>query len=284
MFDKSGLKQEGETMAIITISRQTGSLGDEVARAAAEALEYEYIEKIQISEILAKLGFSPSDMDKFDEKKPSVWQSLIMHKELFTHYIRAVVYELASRNNVVIVGRGGQAILKDVPGTLHVRIIAPYATRVKRSMEQKGYEEKHIERLVRQGDRDSSGYLSTYFDMDWDDSALYDLVINTRVMDLNKSVELITCAVDNTELEEGKDVRELLYDQALNHRAKATLLKVTGGTEWADLEVENGIATLSGLVRSPDVKNDCEKALLGIEDITIVNNHLGVRSANKSVF
>ena len=271
-------------MAIITISRQLGSLGDEIARAAAEALGYEYIEKTQISEVLSKLGFSPSDMDKFDEKKPSVWQSLIMHKELFTHYIRAVVYELASKNNVVIVGRGGQAILKDVPGTLHVRIIAPYPTRVNRSMEEEGYEEKHIERLVRQGDRDSSGYLSTYFDMNWDDCALYDLIINTRIMDLRKSVELITCAADNIVLEESNQMSEMLYDLALNHRAKATLLHITGGTEWADLEVENGIATLSGLVRSPDIKNDCEKALLDIEDITAVNNHLGVRTANKSVF
>ena len=271
-------------MAIVTISRQIGSLGDEVARAAAEALDYEYIEKVQISKVLSKLGFSSSDMDKFDEKKPSVWQSLIMHKELFIHYIRAVVCELASKNNVVIVGRGGQAILKDVPGTLHVRIIAPYATRVNRSMVEEGYEEKDIERLVRQTDRDSSGYLSTYFDMDWDDSALYDIVINTRVMDLKKSVELITCAVDNSLLEDSNHARELLSDLALNHRAKATLLKITGGTEWADLEVENGIATLSGLVRSSELKNDCEKALLDIEDITSVNNNLGVRSANKSVF
>jgi len=271
-------------MPIITISRQIGSLGDEIAKATAEALEYQFIEKNKISEVLSKLGFSASDMDKFDEKKPSVWQSLIMHKELYTHYIRAVVYELASKNNVVIVGRGGQVILKDIPGTLHVRIIAPYATRVNRSMEQKGYEEKHIKRLVRQVDRDSSGYLSTYFDMNWDDCTLYDLVINTRIMNLKKSVELITCAVDNALLEESNQVHELLYDLALNNRAKAALLNVTGGTEWADLEIENGIVTLSGLVRSSEVKNECENALIDIEGIKSVNNHLGVRSSNKSVF
>ena len=271
-------------MAIITISRQFGSLGDEIAKATAQALEYDYIGKTQISKAFSKLGFSPSYMDKFDEKKPSVWQTLMMHKELFAIYIRAVLYELAAQKNVVIVGRGGQAILKDIPGTLHVRIIAPYAIRVNRSMEQSGYEAKHAQRLVRQSDRDSSGYLSTYFDTDWDESTQYDLIINTRAMNLNKSVELIICAVDSVMPEKSNHVSELLSDLALNYRAKAILMKVTGGTEWADLEVDEGVASLSGLVSSPAVKNDCEKALLNIEGIKSVNNNLGVQSDNKNVF
>ena len=93
-------------MAIITISRQTGSLGDEIAQAVAEKLGYEYIEKSQISKVLSGLGFSLTDIDKYDEKKPSIWQSLTMQKELLTSLFRAAAYELASRDNVVIVGRG----------------------------------------------------------------------------------------------------------------------------------------------------------------------------------
>ena len=271
-------------MAIITISRQFGSLGDEIAKATAQALEYDYIGKTQISKAFSKLGFSPSDIDKIDEKKPSVWQTIIMHKELFELYIRAVVYEFATQKNVVIVGRGGQVILKDIPGTLHVRIVAPYAIRVNRSIEQTGYELKHAQRLVKQRDHDSSGFLSTYFDTDWDESTLYDLIINTRAMNLNNSVELITRAVDSAMLDKSNQVSELLSDLALKYRAKAILMKVTGGTEWADLEVDKGSASLSGLVRSPALKNECEKALLNIEGIKSVTNHLGVRGVNKSVF
>jgi hypothetical protein len=103
-------------------------------------------------------------------------------------------------------------------------------------------------------------------------------------MNLNKSVELIICAVDSVMLEKSNHVSELLSDLALNYRAKAILMKVTGGTEWADLEVDEGVASLSGLVSSPAVKNDCEKALLNIEGIKSVNNNLGVQSDNKNVF
>ena len=57
-------------------------------------------------------------------------------------------------------------------------------------MEQRGYEEKDVQRMIRQSDNDSSGYLSTYFDANWDDSDLYDLVINTRAMTLKPVMAL----------------------------------------------------------------------------------------------
>ncbi len=269
-------------MAIITISRQIGSLGTAIAMATADKLGYEYIEKVQISEILSKLGFSISDIDKFDEKKPSIWQTLTVQKELFAHFIRAAVCERAARKNVVIVGRGGQVILKDIPGTLHIRVIAPYATRVSRIMEQRGYEENDVQRMIRQSDNDSSGYLSTYFDANWDDSDLYDLVINTRAMTPNKSVEIITCAVDTKakEIKESPQMSEVLYNLALSHKAKAAILQVTGGVEWVNLDVEKGVASLSGLVRSHAVKDACEKAILNIQGVKSVHNQLNLEDKN----
>jgi cytidylate kinase len=271
-------------MAIITISRQVGSLGDEIARETATRLGYEHVEKVQISEILSRLGFSISDIDKYDEKKPSVWQTLTMQKELFAHFIKAAVYELASRKNVVIVGRGGQVILKDIPGTLHVRVIAPYRTRVSRLVEQRDYDENDVQRIIRQKDRDSAGYLATYFDANSDDSDLYDLVINTRAISLDKSAELIACAVDSDKFKESPSMSDVLFDLALKHKAKAAILEVTGGGELVNLEVEKGVVSLSGLVDSAAAKNDCEKALLNIQGVTSVTNEVGVRSQSGRIF
>jgi len=268
-------------VAIITISRQIGSLGDEIARATADTLGYQYIEKLQISKILSMLGFSISDIDKYDEKKPSVWQTLSTQKELFAHYIRAAVYELAALKNVVIVGRGGQVILKDIPGTLHIKVIAPYATRVSRLMEQREYEENKVQQIIRQRDRDSSGYLHTYFDANWDDSNLYDLVINTRAMTTNKSVEMIACAVDTDKIKESPQKPEVLYDLALKHKAKAAVMKVIDGGDWVTLEVKKGVASLSGYVRSLALKNDCEKVVSNIQGITSVNNQLSREMGNE---
>lgn len=267
-------------MAIITISRQAGSLGDEIAKAAAEKLGYEYIEKSQISKVLSGLGFSLTDIDKYDEKKPSIWQSLTIQKELLTSLFRAAMYELASRDNVVIVGRGGQVILKNISGVLHVRFIAPNTTRISRIMVQDKCEEKTAERMIRQNDRDSSGYLSTYFGTNWDDSGLYDLVINTRAMALDESVELIACAVNADRIKKSPQVSETLYDLALSHKGKAALLGVSKELSWVDLTVEKGIAILSGTVGSPVEKNNCAKTVLKIKDIKSVDNQLAVRGSN----
>lgn len=271
-------------MAIITISRQVGSLGDEIASETANALGYELIEKAQISEALSRLGFSLSDIDKYDEKKPSVWQTLSIQKDRFSHFIKAAMYELAARRNVVIVGRGGQIILKDIPGILHVRVIAPYALRVSRLIEQRGYQENEAQRIIRQRDSDSLGYLNTYFDANPENSNLYDLVINTRTMSLSECTEIIASAVGTGEIKEGPPVSEILNDLSLKHKVEVAVLEVTGGGELVNVEVEKGVATISGLVESPAVKNDCEKAISNISGIKSFNNQVGVRSEDGRIF
>lgn len=270
-------------MAIITISRQIGSLGEQIAKSTADKLGYRYIEKNQISEALSSLGFSVADVDKYDEKKPSVWQTLSTQKRLFALLIRAAIYELAAHENVVIVGRGGQVILKDIPEVFHVRIIAPYASRVSRLIEQKGYEEKKAQVVIRQSDRDSSGYLNTYFDADWDDSDLYDLIINTRAITLDKVVELITCAVGTHEIKKSASLFERLNDLSLTQKARASLLEIAG-MELVNVVVEKGVGSLSGLVRSSTVMENCEKAISNIKGITSVNNQLNVASENTKIF
>ena len=271
-------------MAIITVSRQAGSLGNEIAMLTAEKLGYEYIEKVQISEILSKFGFTISEIDQFDEKKPSIWQTLSVQKELFAHFIRAAICELASRNNVVIVGRGGQVILRDIPGTLHVRIIAPYETRVRRLMEQREYDEDEVQRIIRQSDSDSSGYLSTYFGEQWNDSDLYDLVINTRTISPEKSVETIVHALDTEEIKNSPRMSEALFDFALRHKANAAVLEIVGGGEWVTLDVKKGVATLSGLVRTPALKDDCENVIATIHGIKSVQNELSIRNQNTTIY
>jgi cytidylate kinase len=274
------LKKEGKTMAIITISRKIGSLGDEIAKAVADKLGYGYIEKSTISKVLSDQGFSAPEVEKYDEKKPSIWQSLSIQKKRFAHLIRAAVYELAANENVMIVGRGGQAILKDFPGTLHVRIIAPDATRLSRLMEQKKCDGKDAQRIIRQSDRDSSGYINAYFDADWNDQDLYDLVINTRTMAVDTAVAMIKCALDADEFKKSFQPPEKFRDHALTQKAQAVLLEIPG-LGATILDVEQGVATLSGLAGSLTAKEECEKAVSNINGISKVNNQLKVVSSEQ---
>jgi cytidylate kinase len=262
-------------MPVITISRQVGSLGDEIAKAVRDKLNYDYIDKQKISEALADQGFRTLDLERYDEKKPSIWQSLSVQKKKFSFLIRAAVYELATNENVLIVGRGGQAILKDFPGTLHVRIVAPYAKRLSRLMNQKGCVEKEAEQIIRQSDRESSGYISTYFAADWDDQDLYDLVINTGSIAVNTAVAIITSAVEAREFQKASQPIEKLKDLALTRKVQATLLDIPR-LRIVTVRVERGVADLSGGVESLSAKEACEKAVKNIKGIKKVDNQLAV--------
>jgi len=254
-------------MAVITISRQLGSLGDEAAGAAADKLGYARIGRFQIGKVLAEHGFSDSDVDRYDETNPSLLQHLSIQTKIYEYLIRGAVYEFAARDNVVIVGRGAQVILKEVPGTLHVRVIAPHDTRVNRLMEQRGIETKVAHREIMQGDRNSSGYIQTYFRADWENKELYDLVINTRKMTLTSSVEMIRCAVHSDEFRESSPATEQLMDLALTQKAKAVMLTIDG-MEAPDLVVQNGVAYLPKSGMPDEILKACEHAILKIRGIT----------------
>jgi len=265
-------------MTIITISRQVGSLGDKIAEAVAEQFGYEHIEKSKISSVLSDQGFSASYFEKYDEKKPFVWQSLSIQNKKFSHLIRAAVYELAAKENVVIVGRGGQVIFKNFTGALHIRVIAPYAARVNRLMEQKGCDKKDAEQIIRQTDRDSSGFINAYFDADWEDKDLYDLIINTRTTSLNTGVAMITCALDADEFKKSPEHLEKLRDLSLVEKVKAKLLDIPG-MEISHLGAENGVVSISGLANSSEEIEACEKVISNIRGVTQIDNQLTVVTA-----
>jgi cytidylate kinase len=102
-----------------------------------------------------------------------------------TDYVRMmemVIRDLAREGNVVLVGRGGQAVLRDKPQALHVQIVAPFQQRVGTLVEREGIEEREASNRVRASDRARRDYLRRYHRVDWLDPTLYDLVINTGKM------------------------------------------------------------------------------------------------------
>ena len=263
-------------MAIITISRLTGSLGDEIARAVAEKLRYNYVDKMKISDALADLGLAVPEFEKFDGKKPTIWQSLSNQKKKFTFFLRAAVYDFASSGNVVILGRGGQALLKDIPGTLHVRIVAPFETRMRRLMEMEGYDDKKTAQFIAQNDRDSSGYIRSFFDIDWNNEDLYDLVLNTRTMSMQTATALVIAAITAQEFKERpKQVEKSLADVALAQITWGTLVGFAG-IDLTSVEVAQGVVMLAGLASSPARIEECQKIVSRLKGVKEVRSNLDI--------
>lgn len=182
-------------MTAITISRQMGSLGAEVARISAAKLGYRRVWREIINQAAFRTGKPEMALAQLDELGlldlcPSPQDCLE-----YTQAIKQVVEEIAQAGDVVIVGRAGQAILHGWPDVLHVRVIAPAEVRARRIAEIHGISLNGAFAQIEASDEYRRTYLERYYHQDWEDPALYDLLINTERLKPEAAAEIITEAL-----------------------------------------------------------------------------------------
>jgi hypothetical protein len=114
--------------------------------------------------------------------------------EEYVRMVGLVIQGLAREGNVLIVGRGGQVLLKKHPNALHIQIVAPFDDRVEEIMTRKGLDKRAAQSRVRASDRARFDYVRRYHDANWLDPTLYHLVINRSAVSLTTAVDLIITA------------------------------------------------------------------------------------------
>jgi hypothetical protein len=111
--------------------------------------------------------------------------------ESYVHMVGLVIRGLAREGNVLILGRAGQVLLRNHPGTMHIQIVAPLAYRVEILRARHALSARDAQNRLRASDRARSDYLRRYHDADWLDPTLYHLVINTGRVSTPMAVDLI---------------------------------------------------------------------------------------------
>lgn len=111
--------------------------------------------------------------------------------EAYDDLVRQVILEYATIGNAIIVGRGGQAVLRDYPNALHVRVQAPEELRILRLTERLGLDDKEAERQIRKSDKERSRYMRHFYNIKWDDLDLYHLTINTGKLSVDTATQII---------------------------------------------------------------------------------------------
>jgi len=171
-------------MAIITISRLTGSGGLEIATATAEALKFQFIDRKAMDAVI-------------DQQFPVRTEQLSILKKdrkVYDEMVRSAIAEIAAIHNVVILGSGGQFLFARVAASLHVQIVAPLPYRIARVMRTGRVERTRAERIIDERDREKEIFLSTLYGKDWRDPAHYDLVLNIDHFSNDVAVEIIVKA------------------------------------------------------------------------------------------
>ena len=108
----------------------------------------------------------------------------------------AVILDYAKQGNAMIVGRGGQMILRRRPGVLHVQFVGKFEHRVYNICQREDVKWREAAHRLRQADEERAGYLRRFYGVDWLDPGLYDLVVNTDQIPDEAAVSMIVLAAE----------------------------------------------------------------------------------------
>ena len=263
-------------MPVITISRQLGSLGTEIAELLAKNIQCRCLDKESLEDTFGEFGIPKESIERFDEKKPGFWDIFKTDKARYLHYLKGAIFEFAKKGNGVILGRGSQVVLKDLRGVLHIRIVASMETRIQRIMKRFECDDRHASRILQHNDNERSGFHRFFFDWNWEDVNLYDLVINTDSFSADGAARLILDASESAELiGRQKETNLRLIDLSLEHRVKTEIIyKEKIPVQFLEVIADHGVVTLCGIVAEGDEIERCEKAATTIKEVKEIRNEI----------
>ena len=115
-----------------------------------------------------------------------------------------IIRDLAAHDNVLIIGRGSQAILKDWPGALHILLVAPLAHRVEEAAAREGLAPEAAAKRVHDGDKGRAAFHHKFFKINVDDPSHYHLVLNTARLSDEDAAQLIAEAAQRVAAKGGE--------------------------------------------------------------------------------
>lgn len=202
-------------MRAITVSREYGSGGGEIATRLANRLQWQLIDHEIVVKVAKELGISESEAEARDEQAESLLSRILnsmqgidpalmvnapssaftTDAESYRRALNNVVNAAVKQGHVVIVGRGGQIVLAKRRDVLHVRVVAPVDMRVSYVMSREGLNQEAARARIQMKDRDRVRYLQAEYQRSPTEADLYDLTVNTASLSLDQAVELIVQAL-----------------------------------------------------------------------------------------
>ncbi len=191
---------------LITIGREHGSGGHDIARLLAQELSIPCYDKEIVDEAAAQSPFSKEILNNYDEKRVSAFFMPVSHFggmdggfQLNMQVASAqfdAVRSLAKDNQGVFVGRCADYVLRGRPELLRVFVAAPLSFRIRTIMERKHLSEDQARKLIREVDKDRASYYRYYTDQVWGEAGNYDLVIDSSRVGTAGAVKVIRAYLD----------------------------------------------------------------------------------------
>ncbi|HEY6011186.1 MAG TPA: YjbE family putative metal transport protein [Nitrospirota bacterium] len=181
--------------AVLTISREFGSGGREIGRAVARELGYEYVDREHLLADIRKDGPKwETWAENLNEHCPTVWEKYDWSFRGFAALVQWHILEHAERGAAVIVGRGGNFVLKGVPHAFRIRVSAPMDARIERIVKREGVDRDTARWLCEKTDSERACFLHAIYGGRWDDPKEYDQVFSVAGQSVEDEVRAVITA------------------------------------------------------------------------------------------
>ncbi len=185
----------------VALSRLPGSGGAELGRRVADALGFGFFGIELVDQIAREIGVQRelvADLDEHVRLGIERWVNDAMHTPVFTEdvYQQGLLRTLGTlreRGRAVILGRGSAYVLPPAH-TLRVLVVASETFRRGRRRDALQLDAEAATARVAEEERDRKSFIDFHFHVDPDDPALYDLVVNTETLGLEKAARLVVAA------------------------------------------------------------------------------------------
>ena len=245
-------------MAIVTISRQLGSIEKEITQSMARLWKYEYIDRRKILEDMSAQGSQWEEFGKeFDEHYPNMWERFDRSFTGFVALSQSIILNYALKDNVMIVGRGGNFLLRDVPFSLNVRIVAPLEQRLEAIMKRENLSRSAAELFVKKVDKEISRAVHFIYGKNINDPSGYDLFFDVGVLPIHEVMAAIRAAL----LEKDKlKTEEAVKDLEMKTLAKKVLAGIVTNPKLFvpifNVLPGKDLLLVTGIVHNPE---ECKK-------------------------
>jgi len=211
-------------MAILSISREYRSGGRVIGQAVAQQMGYDFVDKNRIHTDLKSVGEKWGRLvEEFDEVRPNLWEKYDWEYRGFIALIESFIFKYALEDRVVIVGRGSNILLQDIPYVLKVRLFASLEVRIERVMLKDEIDRETAEELIEKTDQSRAGYLRVIYGTHWEDKQYYDLIFNTGVQTYEQITQELMKVLTQWDQKVTPEGRQLLENLALTAKVKARI-------------------------------------------------------------
>ena len=243
-----------------------------LAEALGRRLGYRCIDRRQIILKTAAWGVSQDDLRTAIEKPPTFLGQSQHTKYVYLAFAQAALTEEVRTGNAIYHGLTGHLLLGKGPHVLRTRIIAPMEFRIGKVQDRLKCNRKEALAYIEKLDEDRRKWTRFLYGVDWEDAALYDIVLNLEQMNLEEACDVVCCASQQKCFAFTPETQRVLDDIARASRIKATL---TMNRATSDLQFEvvarGGSVSIKGEIAAWDQVKKIRRIVGAVPGVTEVN-------------